>query len=147
AGLKSTAQEIIFEGADRGTEDGETMNFSRSLPVSKALDPDTLLALRMNGEWLEPNHGAPVRLFVPGWYGVASVKWLRTMRVIDHAYQGYFQTVKYSIERVGPSGKGRIPIGASAVKSEILFPRSGETLGLGTTRIAGVAWAGEERVA
>src|SRR4051812_36243962 len=106
AGIKASAQEIIFEGADRGTEDGETMNFTRSLPLAKALHPDTIIALRMNGEWLEPNHGAPMRLFVPGWYGVASVKWLRTMRVIDHAYQGYFQTVKYSVRRgiSGPKG-------------------------------------------
>jgi DMSO/TMAO reductase YedYZ molybdopterin-dependent catalytic subunit len=146
AGIKSGAQEIIFEGADRGTEDGETMNFTRSLPLAKALDPDTIIALRMNGEWLEPNHGAPLRLFVPGWYGVASVKWLRAMRVIDHAYQGYFQTVKYSIDRATPGGKRRLPLGPSAVKSEILFPRAGESLGLGTNRIAGVAWAGEERV-
>src|SRR6185503_14495338 len=137
------AQEIIFEGADRGTEDGETMNFSRSLPLAKALDPDTLIALRMNGEWLEPNHGAPLRLFVPGWYGVASVKWLRTMRVIDHAYQGYFQTIKYSMDRPGPAGKHRMPIGAGAVKSEILFPHTDAALNLGTNRIAGVAWAGE----
>jgi DMSO/TMAO reductase YedYZ molybdopterin-dependent catalytic subunit len=146
AGLKAGAQEIIFEGADRGTEDGETMNFTRSLPVAKALDPDTIIALRMNGEPLEPNHGAPMRLFVPGWYGVASVKWLRTMRVIDHAYQGYFQTTKYSIRRATSAGKRHFPIGPGAVKSEVLFPRENESLGVGTIRIAGVAWAGEERV-
>ncbi len=146
AGVKTGAQEIIFEGADQGTEDGEKMNFSRSLPLAKALDSDTLIALRMNGEWLEPNHGAPLRLFVPGWYGVASVKWLRTMRVIDHAYQGYFQTVKYSIDRGTNSGKRRQPLGPGAVKSEILFPRAGEQLRVGTNRVAGVAWAGEERV-
>lgn len=146
AGIKASAQEIIFEGADRGTEDGETMNFSRSLPLAKALDPDTIIALRMNGEWLEPNHGAPLRLFVPGWYGVASVKWLRTLRVIDHAYQGYFQTVKYAIERSTGGAKRRMPLGPGAVKSEILFPRAGEPLAAGTNRIAGVAWAGEERV-
>ncbi|MFM7749712.1 MAG: molybdopterin-dependent oxidoreductase, partial [Opitutaceae bacterium] len=71
AGVKAAATEVIFEGADHGEEDGHAMNFSRSLPLAKALHPDTLIALRMNGEALEPNHGAPLRLFVPGWYGVA----------------------------------------------------------------------------
>ncbi len=146
AGIAAGALEIVFEGADRGVEDGETMNFSRSLPLAKALDPDTLIALRMNGEWLEPNHGAPLRLFVPGWYGVASVKWLRRMVVIDHAYQGHFQTVKYSVDRMTPAGKRRVPLGPGVVKSEMLFPRPGETLAPGTNRIAGVAWAGEDRV-
>src|SRR5215212_2647959 len=81
AGLKAGALEVVFEGADRGTEPDHPapMNFSRSLPLAKALDPDTLIALRMNGEWLDTNHGAPMRLFVPGWYGVASVKWLCSM--------------------------------------------------------------------
>ena len=64
------------------------------------------------------------------------------MRVIDHAYQGYFQTVKYSIDGVTSAGKRRRPLGPGAVKSEILFPRAGEELRVGTNRIAGVAWAG-----
>jgi DMSO/TMAO reductase YedYZ molybdopterin-dependent catalytic subunit len=146
AGLKPEALEIVFEGADRGVEGGKTMNFSRSLPIAKALDPDTIIALRMNGEWLEPNHGAPMRLFVPGWYGVASVKWVRRMEAIDHAYQGYFQTTKYSVDRASATGKRRLPLGPGSVKSEILHPCVGETVGLGTNRIDGVAWAGEERI-
>lgn len=146
AGVRPGALEVVFEGADHGVEDGRAMNFSRSLPLAKALGPDTLIALRMNGEWLEPNHGAPMRLFVPGWYGVASVKWLRSIMVIDHAYQGFFQTVKYSINRLGPKGKRPEPLGPGAVKSEILQPREGAQLGYGTHQIAGLAWAGEERV-
>ncbi len=142
AGIKASATEIIFEGADRGEEGGKTMNFSRSLPLAKALHPDTLVALRMNGEALEPNHGAPLRLFVPGWYGVASVKWLRTMRVTDQPYQGYFQTTKYSIIR----GGRRQPLGPGSVKSEVLSPAAGAQVGAGTVRIAGVAWAGEAGV-
>lgn len=147
AGVKPGALEIVFEGADRGSEPDHPapMHFSRSLPLAKALDPDTLIALRMNGEWLDDNHGAPMRLFVPGWYGVASVKWLRTMRVIDQTYPGYFQTVKYTIDRSTAAGKRRLPLGAGIVKSEILQP-TGKTLTTGTNRIAGIAWAGEERV-
>src|SRR5437660_8142932 len=75
AGLKAGALEVTFEGHDRGSEADhpEPMPFARSLPLDKALDPDTLLAYRMNGELLEPSHGFPLRLCVPGWYGVASV--------------------------------------------------------------------------
>jgi hypothetical protein len=88
-----------------------------------------------------------MRLFVPGHYGVASVKWLRAMRVIDHAYPGFFQTTKYSVNRPGPGGKVRQPIGASAVKSAILQPPEGAQLGLGRHLVAGLAWAGEEKIA
>jgi len=148
AGLAASALEVVFEGADQGTEpDHPTpMYFSRSLPLAKALDPDTLIALRMNGDWLDGNHGAPMRLFVPGWYGVASVKWLRRIRVIDHAYPGYFQTKKYSIERITSSGRRQLPLGPGIVKSEILQPAPNASVGVGTNRIAGIAWAGEERV-
>lgn len=146
AGLAENALEIVCEGADHGTEDGVAMHFSRSLPVAKALCPNTLLALRMNGEPLTANHGAPLRLFVPGWYGVASVKWLRRLTVIDHVYQGFFQTVKYSVDRETEAGIQRVPLGPAVVKSEILTPRPGETLAPGAQRIDGVAWAGEDRI-
>jgi DMSO/TMAO reductase YedYZ molybdopterin-dependent catalytic subunit len=149
AGLNTSALEVVFEGADRGTEPDHPapMFFSRSLPLAKALDADTLIALRMNGELLDPNHGAPLRLFVPGWYGVASVKWLRTIRVIDHVYPGYFQTTKYSIDRGVAGAKRRMPLGPGVVKSEILHPAANATLAAGAQRIAGIAWAGEERIA
>jgi DMSO/TMAO reductase YedYZ molybdopterin-dependent catalytic subunit len=148
AGIKPGALEVVFEGADRGTEPDHPapMQFSRSLPLAKALDADTLIALRMNGEWLDENHGAPMRLFVPGWYGVASVKWLRAMRVIDETYPGYFQTSKYTIDQVTATGKRRVPLGPGIVKSEILQPAANAALGRGTNRIAGIAWAGEQRV-
>jgi DMSO/TMAO reductase YedYZ molybdopterin-dependent catalytic subunit len=148
AGVKPGALEIVFEGADRGTEPDHPvpMNFSRSLPLAKALDADTIIALRMNGDWLDANHGAPIRLFVPGWYGVASVKWLRTMRVIDHAYAGYFQTVKYSVRRLVGREKRDVPLGPGVVKSEMLQPPAGAKLGLTTPRIAGLAWGGEQRI-
>lgn len=148
AGLKPSALEIVFEGADVGHEHDHPapLHFSRSLPVSKAMHPDTLIALRMNGEWLEPNHGAPMRLFVPGWYGVASVKWLRSMRAIDRVYNGYFQTEKYAINRATGNGHRRLPLGPGIVKSEILSPAGGAALGLGTHRVTGIAWAGEDQI-
>src|SRR5690606_31080063 len=72
AGVLAGASEVVFEGADSGTESDhpERMHFARSLPLEKALADDTLLAYRMNGEPLDPEHGRPLRLFVPGWYGV-----------------------------------------------------------------------------
>lgn len=149
AGLDAVAAEILFEGADQGSETDHPapMRFARSLPLSKAMHPDTLLALRMNGEPLEQVHGFPLRLFVPGWYGVASVKWLRRIVAIDGPYEGYFQASKYTVKkRVGNSIE-RVRVGPMTVKSEILRPLSGDLLGIGTNRIFGLAWAGEESVA
>jgi DMSO/TMAO reductase YedYZ molybdopterin-dependent catalytic subunit len=148
AGLRPEAIEVLFEGADRGSEADhpEPMQFARSLPRAKALDPDTLLALRMNGEPLEAIHGAPVRLLVPGWYGVASVKWLRRIEVLDRTFAGYFQSTKYTVRRDTPDGPQPVIVGPMALKSEIIRPAAGEALGLGGNRIFGVAWAGEDDV-
>jgi DMSO/TMAO reductase YedYZ molybdopterin-dependent catalytic subunit len=149
AGLKPEACEVVFVGYDQGSEADhpEMMSFARSLPLAKALDPDTLLAVRMNGELLEPSHGFPVRLLVPGWYGVASVKWLRRIEVIDHVFQGYFQTRKYTIQRQGAQGLETQVVGPMALKSEIIRPRADEVLGLGTNRLFGVAWGGSQAIA
>ncbi|HEV3259737.1 MAG TPA: sulfite oxidase [Gemmataceae bacterium] len=149
AGIKPGAAAVLFEGADHGTEPDhpDEMFFARSLPLAKALDPDTLLAVRMNGELLEPNHGAPVRLLVPGWYGVASVKWLRRIEVLDRPGQAYYETRKYTIQRLTSNGQETVPVGPMPVKSEMIRPHAGEVLGVGTNRLFGIAWAGEEAVA
>jgi len=150
ANIRPGAVEVLFEGADEGTESDHPalMHFARSLPLAKALDPDTLLAFRMNGEPLEPAHGFPIRLFVPGWYGVASVKWLRRIEVLDRPFAGYFQSVKYTVRRPNAAGKlETVPVSSIAVKSEILRPQPGTVLGLGANRVFGVAWAGERAVA
>src|SRR5207253_6025053 len=149
AGIKSDATEVLFQGADSGSEADhpETMPFARSLPLAKALDPNTLLAYRMNGELLEPIHGFPLRLFVPGWYGVASVKWLKRIEVVERPFKGYFQTKKYTIQRRSPRGDETVIVGPMAVKSEIIRPSAGVVLGLGTNRVFGVAWGGEEAIA
>jgi DMSO/TMAO reductase YedYZ molybdopterin-dependent catalytic subunit len=149
AGVRPDAVEVLFEGADRGSESDHPapMQFARSLPLRKALHPDTLLAYRMNGDLLSPSHGFPVRLFVPGWYGVASVKWLTRIAVLDRPFDGYYQTTKYTVRRRDRGGVETIIVGPMAVKSELLRPRAGELLGPGTNRVSGVAWAGEEAVA
>jgi DMSO/TMAO reductase YedYZ molybdopterin-dependent catalytic subunit len=148
-GLRPEVTEVLFQGADCGSESDhpEPMNFARSLPIEKAMHPDTLLALRMNGDTLEPIHGFPVRLFVPGWYGVASVKWLTNMTAIDHAFRGYFQSKKYTYKQRTANGLETVVVGPMRVKSEIIRPAMDEALGVGTNRIFGVAWAGEEPVA
>lgn len=149
AGVRPGAVEVLGEGADRGSapDHPEPMHFRRSLPLAKALDPDTLLVLRMNGAWLEPNHGWPVRLLVPGWYGVASVKWLCRLEVRDRPFHGYFQSVKYTVKRPGPQGLRTDAVGPMVVKSEIVRPRAGQALGVGSNRVSGIAWAGPEAVA
>lgn len=149
AAVRPGAVEVIFEGYDVGTESDHPapMAFARSLPLAKALDPDTLLAVRMNGELLEPEHGSPVRLLVPGWYGVASVKWLRRIEVIDRPFRGYYQTVKYTVKRQTAAGEETVIVGPMAVKSEVIRPHADEVLGVGTNRLFGVAWAGPEAVA
>lgn len=148
SGLLPDVREIVFEGADRGSEPDhpQPMNFARGLPLAKALDPNTLLVYRMNGEFLTTNHGAPLRLFVPGWYGVASVKWLQRIEAIREPFVGYFQSVKYTVQRRAAKGLESVVVGPMAVKSEIIRPQPGEVLGLGMNRISGVAWAGEEPV-
>jgi DMSO/TMAO reductase YedYZ molybdopterin-dependent catalytic subunit len=147
-GLGGDAVEVLFEGADIGTEPDhpEPMPFQRSLPLAKALHPDTLLAYRMNGEILDPIHGYPLRLFVPGWYGVASVKWLRRIEVVNRPFRGYFQSVKYTVQRQTDSGLETEVVGPMVPKSEVIRPRDGDVLGLGGNRLFGVSWAGEDSV-
>lgn len=149
AGLWPDAVEVLFEGCDRGSESDhpEPMHFTRSLPLAKALDRDTLLVTRMNGELLSASHGFPLRLFVPGWYGVASVKWLRRIEVINRPFHGYYQSVKYTVQRATPSGTETVVVGPMAVKSELIRPAADSEVGIGTNRLFGVAWAGEESVA
>jgi DMSO/TMAO reductase YedYZ molybdopterin-dependent catalytic subunit len=149
ARLKRDANEIVCYGADSGAEHGSDVSqpFARSLPLEKALHPDTLLATRMNGEPLEPSHGYPVRLVVPGWYGVASVKWLARIEAVNEPFCGYFQTVKYTIQHRTGGGMRTDIVGPMPVKSEILRPVEGDVLGVGGNRVFGMAWAGEQAVA
>lgn len=148
AGIRSDALDVLFEGCDRGSEPDhpEPMYFARSLPLTKALDSDTLLVTRMNGELLSPIHGFPLRLFVPGWYGVASVKWLSRIELLNHTFNGYYQSVKYTVEKQTPKGPETVVVGPMAVKSELIRPTAGAELGIGANRLFGVAWAGEEAV-
>ncbi|HEU0300429.1 MAG TPA: molybdopterin-dependent oxidoreductase, partial [Longimicrobium sp.] len=93
---RAGAVEVLFTGADSGgVGAGRTEPFARSIPMALAQDPDVLLAWEMNGEPLPAEHGYPLRLVVPRWYGVASVKWLAEVRVIAEPFRGHFQFEKY----------------------------------------------------
>ena len=147
AGMKETAQAVLFEGADIGSEEEEGQSFElayqRSLPLEKALHPDTLLAYEMNGTTLTPAHGFPIRLVVPGWYGMASVKWLVQVRVLDRPFDGFFQGRRYVfLNEGGTSEAPPEPVAVLRVKSLITRPRMGEVLPPGAYTIRGFAWSG-----
>ena len=91
------AVDVVFSGLDRGVEGGVEQRYERALPFETALADDVLLAYEVNGVPLPPQHGFPLRLLVPGWYGMTSVKWLGAITVIDHAFAGYQQEVAYRL--------------------------------------------------
>jgi DMSO/TMAO reductase YedYZ molybdopterin-dependent catalytic subunit len=140
-GLRPGAVEILAQGADSGTPSGssETMAYARALPREKALEPDTLLAWAMNGAALPVEHGGPVRLVVPGWYGMASVKWLSRLRALERPFAGWFQTTHYVL--VQPDGTRR-PLTTMRVKSRVVAPAQNERVPAGRLRVCGWAWSG-----
>jgi DMSO/TMAO reductase YedYZ molybdopterin-dependent catalytic subunit len=99
-GLTAAGDEIVFTGADRGYQGGVEHAYERSLPLAEALLPDVLLAYEMNGAPLLPQHGAPLRLVVPGWYGMTHVKWLTQIRAVVGPFDGWQQAEAYTIDGV-----------------------------------------------
>ena len=149
AGPKPTAIEVLFEGADHGAEPGvaREIPYQMSVSLPKALEDDTLLADGMNGTPLPPSHGFPVRAIVPGWYGMASVKWLTRITVTSERFAGYFRTRAYAYIREGDAPDTPTdPATTIRVKSLITWPREGQVLAPGPHRIRGVAWSGNGRV-
>ena len=140
--LSENAVEVLFVGADRGeTRTGPTVPYARSLPLEVALHPDTLLVWEMNGEALPEQHGYPLRLVVPDWYGMASVKWLQQISIITEPFEGFFQKDDYVY--VGEDGLADgTPVTAMRVRALIVQPAQGSSLTPGEVRIAGIAWSG-----
>jgi sulfane dehydrogenase subunit SoxC len=97
AGLGDDAVEVVFTGLDRGIEGGVEQVYERSLPRAEALGPDALLAYAVNGRPLPPQHGAPLRLVIAGWYGMAHVKWLAAITALTTPFEGYQNRVGYRI--------------------------------------------------
>src|SRR3954471_5524728 len=147
AGLLDDAVEVLFTGCDRGLDQGVEQDYQRSLPVAEALRDDVLLAYAMNGQPLPPSHGFPLRLIVPEWYGMASVKWLRSITAIPEPFDGVQQTVLYCYRRSEddpgtPVTRKRpralmAPPGIPEFFSRVRHVRAGRTL------IVGRAWSGD----
>lgn len=152
AGVKEGAIEVILQGADSGEINEEpkspgTIFFERSLPLAKAMQPEVLLAHKMNGKDLSREHGFPVRAVVGGWYGMASVKWLSKVTVTAARYDGFWQTMEYAYWRRDLGRPTLTPVTELQVKAQIARPVRSETLVAGQTyRVFGAAWGGESEV-
>ena len=134
--------EVYFEGADHGPyKGGPDIPFGRSLALDRARDPaaDVLIAWAMNDEPLSPDHGAPLRLLVPGWYGMASVKWLAQITVLTTPYEGQFQTKSYQFEW---PDRAREAVTTMRPRAFITDPAAGDVLARGPYIVRGKAWSG-----
>jgi hypothetical protein len=126
-------------------------DFQRTIPVKKALDPDTMLAYEMNGEALPMEHGYPLRLIVPGWAGDSWVKWLEHIEVLDHEFDGFWMKTAYRhpTHSVAPGTavdpKDMVPVTDLNVKSVIATP-SAASIKPGRVRISGAAWSNSSPV-
>jgi DMSO/TMAO reductase YedYZ molybdopterin-dependent catalytic subunit len=146
ASLASETKEIVFHGADRGVDAGVEHHFARSLSVADAMRDDVLVAYAMNGSRLPPQHGAPLRLIVPRWYGMASVKWLRAIEAIDRPFDGLQQARSYHFRRE-PGERGE-PCTLMRVNSLMAPPGIPDfytrrrIVDAGPVEIIGRAWSG-----
>ena len=128
AGVKESAVELVFTGADGGA-------YQRSLPREAALDGSSLLALEMNGQAIPPVFGGPLRLVVPGWYGMASVKWLARIDAVERPFEGPMQTEKYMYEPGAPVTRLRVKSMFTGLDQQIAAGKP--------VRLTGLAWSGE----
>jgi sulfane dehydrogenase subunit SoxC len=138
-GLKPGAAWVLAEGADAAV-------MTRSVPIDKCLS-DALIVFAQNGEAIRPEQGYPMRLFLPGWEGNISIKWLRRLEVSDKPFYTREETSKYT-DLITTTGKARIFTFTMEAKSVITFP-SGEMKlpGPGFYEIAGLAWSGRGKIA
>ncbi|MFI8823386.1 sulfite oxidase [Streptomyces sp. NPDC053431] len=152
AGVADGAVEAVFTGADHGVERGTEQDYRRSLPLSVAADParGVLVAYAMNGGPLPPQHGHPLRLVVPGWYGMASVKWLRDITVTDTPFTGFQQSVAYRY-RQEPDDPGE-PVDVIAPRALMTPPGFPDFMSRtrvvrpGQVPLSGRAWSGHAPV-
>ena len=115
AGVPDGAVEVLFTGLDRGIEGGDEQAFQRALALEEALRDEVLLAYEMNGAPLPPQHGFPLRLVVPGWYGMTNVKWLSRIELLDEPFAGYQQS--WSYRRAPVRGRGGRAAAADAARA------------------------------
>jgi DMSO/TMAO reductase YedYZ molybdopterin-dependent catalytic subunit len=134
------AVEVLFRGADEGMPKdlGKRIAYERSLPMEEAASDDVLVAYLMNGEPIPPEHGGPLRLVVPGWYGMASVKWLSRISLLEKPFAGFYQTDRYVID-------GQ-PLRTIAPRAILTYPEDG-TRHERAIGIIGFAWSGAAPIA
>ena len=151
AGVKPTAREVILEGADGGAlEDPKSpagkLKFARSIPLAKARN-DVLLAYKMNDVDLPAEHGFPLRAIVPGWYAVASIKWLQRIIVTDRPFNGYYQTLDYAFWKRRGDIADLVPLSEVQIKAEIAQPSEGEIVRANSNvRVRGAAWTSDAEI-
>ncbi len=147
AGVAEKAVEVLFTALDRGVEGEIEQTFQRSLPLAEALRADVLLAHGLNGGPLPPQHGFPLRLVVPGWYGMTNVKWLTRITVLDQPFTGYQNARGYRV-RQDPDEQGE-PVSRMAVRALMVppgipdFATRRRFAKLDEHTLEGRAWSGE----
>ena len=145
AGVRPETAEYVFTGLDRGVEGGTEQQYERSLSTDVALSGDVLVAYEMNGAPLLAQHGAPVRLIVPGWYGMASVKWLSAITAVTQPFEGYQQARAYRWRE--SRDEPGTPLSTIAVRSLMVppgipeFPSRVRHVPTGDCTIVGRAWS------
>ena len=146
AGVDSSAVELVFTGRDEGVQGGEAQLYQRSLTLEDALREEVMLVYEMNGAPLEPQHGYPLRLVVPGWYGMTSVKWLENIEAVAERFTGYQmdQTYRY---KTSPDDPG-VPVSTMRVRALMIppgipdFMTRTRLMDAGSVTLSGKAWAG-----
>ena len=150
ADLSDKAVEVLFTGLDRGVQGDEVQDYQRSLSVDEAARDEVLLAYLMNGEPLQPQHGYPLRLVVPGWYGMASVKWLDRIEAMREPFKGYQMERSYRYSQTGDE-PGE-PVNLIRVRAIMIPPGIPDFLTRtrlvesGRATLTGMAWAGRSSV-
>jgi sulfane dehydrogenase subunit SoxC len=145
AGIADGAVDVVFTAADHGIERGFEQDYQRALPLAEAMGEQVMLAYEMNGAPLPPQHGAPLRLIVPGWYGMAHVKWLRRITVVRQEFDG-FQMRAYRL-RDTPDEPG-IPLTRIEPRALLMppgfpdFMTRRRVVRSGAVKLEGRAWSG-----
>ncbi len=150
SGLSREAVEIVFTGLDQGVQGGEVQYYQRSMSASEAMRKEMLLAYEMNGQPLQPQHGYPLRLLAPGWYGMASVKWLTRIEAAVEPFHGY--QMDHSYRYAGSANERGEEVRLIRVRALMVPPGIPDFLTrtrlvqAGPVTLIGRAWAGRKSV-
>jgi sulfane dehydrogenase subunit SoxC len=151
AGVRDGALDVVFTGLDRGVQGGVEQLYERSLSAADASRDEVLLAYAINGQPLPPQHGFPLRLIVPGWYGMTHVKWLRSITVMERPFAGYQQAVAYHYRTV--DGEAGVPVTRMLPRALMVPPGVPDFMsrtrfvGPSLQAIEGRAWSGHAPIA